>query len=431
MKAQKQTLLAVATLIFLSSTGLAQDKAPKKDGPNPEALFKSLDKNEDGKLVPDEIGKEQGRFFDRLIRVADKNKDGELTKEEFLTGVNRQARDVNPQQGGQARGRGGNPGQFFQQLDKNKDGKITLEEVPEQMRPRLKPLFERLKKDAITQEEFSRSVRAAQDPAKMFARLDTNKDGKVSADEVPEQAKRMISGILRGSGKDPNETISQEEFVSAINKFRQQGAAANRRPDGNQPKRQGDRPRKDGDKRNAGQPNNRSEGDRRRPDGRDGRQPRLPLFFEILDANHDGQLSEQELNNAAKKLSELDQNKDGKLDPRELFGPPPEGRDGRRPPGEGRPPQRPDSDRPGRPNANNGRNNPGPEFAQRIFERFDTNKDGKLSKSEAPEKMQNRFPQLDKNNDGSVTLEELKAGLSQARGKRPDGNKPRQPNRKK
>jgi hypothetical protein len=44
-----------------------------------------------------------------------------------------------------------------------------------------------------------------------------------------------------------------------------------------------------------------------------------------------------------------------------------------------------------------------------ILERFDTNKDGKLSKAEAPDRMKDRFAELDKNKDGFLDKDELKA----------------------
>lgn len=46
-----------------------------------------------------------------------------------------------------------------------------------------------------------------------------------------------------------------------------------------------------------------------------------------------------------------------------------------------------------------------------IFNRFDTNKDGKLSQKEAPERMQQRFDMLDSNGDKSVSKEEMQAAF--------------------
>jgi Ca2+-binding EF-hand superfamily protein len=43
------------------------------------------------------------------------------------------------------------------------------------------------------------------------------------------------------------------------------------------------------------------------------------------------------------------------------------------------------------------------------FAKYDTNKDGKLSKSEVDAAKEHKFSEADKNNDGSITKEELTA----------------------
>ena len=53
--------LLAAGLIGLPVAAFAQDDAKKPDAAQQEELFKKLDKNSDGKLVPDEIPEEQGR----------------------------------------------------------------------------------------------------------------------------------------------------------------------------------------------------------------------------------------------------------------------------------------------------------------------------------------------------------------------------------
>jgi Ca2+-binding EF-hand superfamily protein len=52
--------------------------------------------------------------------------------------------------------------------------------------------------------------------------------------------------------------------------------------------------------------------------------------------------------------------------------------------------------------------NLGPDPAK-LFEQFDTNKDGKLEASELPERLAKSFTQLDTNGDGGIDLEEAKA----------------------
>lgn len=83
------------------------------------------------------------------------------------------------------------------------------------------------------------------------------------------------------------------------------------------------------------------------PRHRPGDRPRVPPLAAALDANHDGELSSEEIRNASEALERLDRNHDGKLDRSEIMprfeGPPPRDRGPRRegdagPRGEGRPP---------------------------------------------------------------------------------------------
>ncbi len=55
-----------------------------------------------------------------------------------------------------------------------------------------------------------------------------------------------------------------------------------------------------------------------------------------------------------------------------------------------------------------GRAPSGPPSVERVFERFDTDRDGKLSKAEMPEAAAKFIQQADSNQDGSVTQEELR-----------------------
>ncbi|MBT5019169.1 MAG: hypothetical protein HON04_10525, partial [Planctomicrobium sp.] len=55
----------------LTTIGFAQES---------DSIFDTLDKNEDGLLVADEVSEAQMRFFERLIRAGDENEDGKLSK---------------------------------------------------------------------------------------------------------------------------------------------------------------------------------------------------------------------------------------------------------------------------------------------------------------------------------------------------------------
>lgn len=151
------------------------------------------------------------------------------------------------------------------------------------------------------------------------------------------------------------------------------------RPDGPPPEGRQERPREGG------------------PDGR----PRFPNpVLEALDADKNGELSAEEIANAATALKTLDKNSDGKLDMAETrpnfggmgrgFGGPPGG------PGFGGPP-------------GGGQGGGGTEEMMNRLIAMDANKNGKLEKDEVPERMQSMFARADKNEDGAIDKEEMTA----------------------
>lgn len=357
-------LAALMVGLVLTGTAAAQSDEKATD------LFKTLDANNDGKLTAGEVSEDQKRFFDRLLRVGDSDENGELTRAEFekATSKNSEASpspsDRRPAFGqtGRRPGQPGsdrtrNPEEMFKRLDRNKDGKLTLEEVPEAFRNRIKPLFDRVGKDAITVDDL----------------------------------------------KKPAGSPS-----------RRPGSVANH-PDGNRP---ADSPR-------PGQPNRSGESQRRGAG---------PAFFRELDTNKDGALSKGELERATMLLGKLDRNGNEKLELSELFG---FGNGGPRPDGARRPgdrPQRPGSDRPGttdrprrpgetpsrRPETPSPENRPGAggnsqARLQQNFKRIDRNKDGFLSRDEAPDKLKENFDRVDKNGDGKVSVDEIRALYDRSR----------------
>lgn len=406
--------------------------ATAQDGEKAANLFKQLDKNNDGKVVADEVNEDQARFFERLVRLGDADENGELTQAEFTKATSETVDAPLAAENGAGR-RPGNSGgqqfdaaQFFKRLDKNGDGKLAKSELPEQFAERLAPAFEKLGKDALTLQEFQQlrqnmdQAGAGQpdrrpgqrgNPEETFKRLDANGDGKLTADEGPEQGRRMVATILERSGKGRDGSLTMQEFQNAVAQFNR--GQQNGRPDGSDKRPESDRPTQDGEMRRPG------DGDRPANGG--------PAFLRVLDTNHDGRLTRDELAKAVTLLDRLDQNHDGALDGRELFGPPSGsqgsmdqprqsgGRDSsnrpRRPesdqpedkPEAARTSQRTQTDRDRRPNNEN------PEEA---FSKMDRDKDGAISKDEAPDRLKQNFDRVDSNKDGKVTLDELRKILS-------------------
>jgi len=140
-------------------------------------------------------------------------------------------------------------------------------------------------------------------------------------------------------------------------------------------------------------------------------------LFQRLDKNSDGQIAKDEIDADKARLFERlvrsgDKNDDGQLN-REEFTAAIKDR-----PAEPAPA--------GAPGAGGDRPSP-----REIFQRFDKNGDGKLSKEEAPERMQQNWDRIDRNSDGSVTPDELaQAFQALARGDGKPNPKPEAPQRK-
>jgi len=145
----------------------------------------------------------------------------------------------------------------------------------------------------------------------------------------------------------------------------------------------------------------------------------FPLFA-TLDADENGEISSDEIENATAALKKLDRNSDGKLTAEELRPQPRGDREARRQRG----------------------NRRSAEAMVQRFMQYDENEDGKISKEETPERLSRMFARLDINEDGDVTAEEItqgaerdgrgegrgRAGRGGRRGEGP-GNRPGRPQR--
>ena len=333
------TPLVAVAIAAMVAPAWADDKDEKAEpaGTSAASMFEQLDTNKDGQLTEDEVPDEHQRLFDRLVRTADKDSDGKLTSGEFSAGLDGDSdkpdRPEGPDGPRGPRDREGAPGgrpspdQIFTRLDANADGKITLDEVPDERREMFERMFKRGDADgdgALSKEELTavfakfppRPDGSAGDkrpkgrpegrpePKQLFSRLDANGDGKVTLDEVPEQARPRIEKLLKRADKDGDEAISLEEFSA----MKPPGKPGKGKPGKGKP-----------EAGSEGRPNKpkRPEGAAGRPPGA---RPGPPMgLFGSLDADHDGQLSSDEISAAAEVIRTLDTDGDGSVSIREII----------------------------------------------------------------------------------------------------------------
>jgi Ca2+-binding EF-hand superfamily protein len=209
---------------------------------------------------------------------------------------------------------------------------------------------------------------AAQESGDLFTKLDANKDGFVTPDEVQEGQKTLYERMLRTSDKDSDKKLSKEEFQAGL------------KPD------EGPRPPLAGGQ-SPGPRGDKGKGDKGNP----------REFFERLDANKDGKLSKDEVPERMRdNVKGLDANNDGAISLEEFVQ---TGRFGKAPPGT--PP-------PG------GSGAAQRETFETLFDRTDSNSDGKLTKSEVPEDRQVMRAVLERAGGESIAKEQFVRGMMAA-----------------
>lgn len=336
-------LAGTAIALGLGAMALAQT-GPGTKGPGTGERFRAqfferLDTNKDGKITKAEYDASRAAEF----KAADKNGDGFVGKEEFAAYGDQR--------------RGDFVDRMFARLDKNGDGKITAGELQGARGDRAKRgdrgdrrgrderagradragrdrgiNFERAdaaKKGFLTQEDLTklRSARFEAALKKRFEGLDTNRDGKLTADELPPERREFA--MRADANKDG--AVTFDEFAARPRQFLVR---------------------------------------------------RIEAEFKALDADGDGKLTKAEADAARGKpmlLLLADANKDGAVTKEELA----------------------------KAFAGRGGAARGDAVGDRVFEALDADKDGKISAAEWQVSGERRFARLDRNKDGAITADEV------------------------
>ncbi len=278
---------------------------------------------------------------------------------------------------------------------------------------------------------------AGPDRAELFRQIDANSDGQITADEVPEDRRRLFGRLVRRGDANGDGQLSLAEFGKAMQDERP--AAAPAQAGGEQLRQFLESDAADVFKRLDKNSDGKIESSELPDQGRG----RLQQFFEnydangdkalsldefrkgqemlrsqlginppartpmpggllrVIDADGDGSLSKEEIAAAPEALRKLDRDNDGAISADELavvFGP--------RPGQPANPPAR-------RPTGANS-----PPEATAIPERLramDQNGDGKWSEDELPPFLRQQFSRIDANGDKFVDADELKQALGRFR----------------
>lgn len=236
---RKRSAFAFGLSLLLGAGGWALAQGPDSERPGdggPRRFgFEALDENKDGKLSRDEFPGPDG-IFDRM----DENKDGSVSREEMERAhqemqkrmVERLKAQDEDKDGKVSRDEFEGPPGLFDRIDANKDGSLSTEEI-ENFRPGPGPGGERPGPrggERPGPRGERPGPRGAGAPGERFNEQDKDNDGKLSRDEF-----RGPEGAFDRMDENKDGFLSREEIRDSFRRMmeRREGARGRNRGEGN------------------------------------------------------------------------------------------------------------------------------------------------------------------------------------------------------
>ncbi|MCH2210027.1 MAG: hypothetical protein MK110_01905 [Fuerstiella sp.] len=167
-------------------------------------LFEVLDRNHDGVIVSGEVAEPQRVWFARALRVADNNGDARLTSQE----LNQALTDPQPRKTPAGRQRSQRQRLNPERLDRNRDGLITLNEVPAPGKKRFKKLLKRTGKNAISVKDFFQMTERG---GKSKTMRKDPKDSRIRDSEM-KGTRKQKDRLTKKQRKDGRRSVPLERF---------------------------------------------------------------------------------------------------------------------------------------------------------------------------------------------------------------------------
>ncbi len=181
----------------------AQQRGPRwghrPPPPPPSPLLRALDTNRDGVLSAEETAGAPA-----ALKALDENGDGVLTRDELMPPPPDQAAASRPLNGDEGQGHRPPPPPcpMMRVLDADHNGELSAEEIANASKALL--TLDENGDGALSREE----LRPPPPPSPLMVALDTNKDGQLSAEEIANASKALLKLDTNGDG-----TLTRDELM--------------------------------------------------------------------------------------------------------------------------------------------------------------------------------------------------------------------------